>query len=115
MLRLLLLLTLTVILRLISLDVAGMMMPLSFIHAAVDYIQVEALGSGPDALDVRLTMAGIEDSPFAEFRSTELAGRVAAVCGVRSLAELAASSEERVSVPAGGFIGKIYIYIYNII
>ena len=70
---------------------------------AIDWIQVEALGSGPDALDVRLTMASIEDSPFAEFRSTELAGRVAAVCGVRSLAGLAASSEERVSIPPGEY------------
>ena len=75
--------------------------PLGFGVRFKVWVQVEALGSGPDAQDVRMTMAGIEESPFPEFRATELAGRVAAVCGVHNLAGLAASSEERVSFAAG--------------
>lgn len=49
--------------------------------------QVEGLEA--DAVDVSLTLEGIERSPFAAYKYTVLAGRVAAVCGIQLLTQLA--------------------------
>lgn len=44
----------------------------------------------PECRDVLLTMEAIEDSQFAGYRHSVLAGRLAALCGVQVLVDSAA-------------------------
>ena len=51
-------------------------------------MQVESIGSVGDPGDVVLTLEGIEQTRYAEYRYTVLAGRVAAICGLQRLDDM---------------------------
>jgi len=55
---------------------------------------VDSIGGVGDPGDVVLTLEMIEQSRYAEYRYTMLAGRVAAICGVQRLDDLQSAGPE---------------------
>ena len=58
-------------------------------------VQVESIGAMGDPGDMVLTLEAIEQTRYAEYRYTVLAGRVAAICGLQRLDNMQDSEEGR--------------------